>query len=870
MPDNNTVLPGAKLPKLSLGNNVSKIPAFGSTKLPSLGNDKNDSKKDSLASLNESIGASENRSGLDFDSINLDEELDNVWASISSSSKSVPKKLDSKIESKPEKIESEPEKIESDDKTVDSEAKLANSEAKTVDSTELSEPVAAAPASILPPKSSQIPKITLPPIGIKHNANAGSSILPPSSDSAPAGIKIPKSSQPNPIPQFGLGGLGSLANKQSFSLSNAPKTQDEKEELESIPASEISAALDLSPAKPESDIDREKQAELESIPASEISAALDLSPAKSETKPEPEVPEPPKIPVPPQIPSVEDNSDPSATQALEQPDFNKLPLPDEDSDIGSTQAIEQPDFSKLPLPDEDSDIGSTQAIEQPDFSKLPLPDEDSDIGSTQAIEQPDFSKLPSPGFPIPTHQNPSPGIPVTPGIPASPQPMMGGAAGSNNDDELQWEDEEAGDLGEKTMTIDSFVDDEDLEEGDGEKTQINMSAMDDFEPLSGKLIVESGKTSQREYILVRDETTIGRASKNDIAISDISMSRHHVAIDKFPEGFRLRDLESGNGTILNGYRIRVAQLRNGDIIEVGSIRFRFEQTGGDPDDLWKGEPKIEFHPNQSHHKSSQNNPSVAAASAASTPAAEPQMESMLERKNSISSVPAWAAAPQMTSPYVMSYNGGPIKDTNSAPLWSSILLILLILVMLASIVLCGFSWYELKTKKDDLANLQTYIEKMNQDVKTGVTAYSELRFQDAISNIQSARDIGKEYNLVDESNFFEFYLEFINEEENISKEVKNIRYPKVRRTSLEDYENAIEVLSKISDASINKPMAVSTMNLIMEDYSAALQKHINTLITSGKTNEAREELAKLRKLPNSSKAVQDLSKFIADKEKSTM
>ena len=791
MPDNNTVLPGSKLPKLPLGNNVSKIPSFGSAKLPSLGNDKHDSSKDLLASLNNGIGASESREGANINSFNLDEELDNVLASISSSSKSVPKK------------------IESGSNSIETEAKPVHSAA-------LTEPAVSASASILPPKSSQIPKITLPPIGMKSNANAGSSIIPPKSDSPFAGIKPPKSGGSKPFPQLGLGGLGSLGGKQPLSL-NPPKNQDEQAELESIPASEISAALDLSPAKVPVE-----QAELENIPASEISAALDLSPAKPETEEEPAEPEKPVIPL----------------------------------------------FSQTQSSAEDLDPGATQAIEQPDFGQIPLANQITNAAETQAIEQPDFGQIQSPFIP----GAPSPVIPVTSGMSGTAQPFKGGSAGSGSgDDELQWEDEEAGDLGEKTMTIDSFVDDEDLEEGEGEKTQINMSAMDDFEPLSGKLVVESGKTSQREYILVRDETTIGRASKNDIAISDISMSRHHVAIDKFPEGFRLRDLESGNGTILNGYRIRVAQLRNGDIIEVGSIRFRFEQTGGDPDDLWKGEPKIEFHPNQSHHKSSQNNPSVAPA-AAQPPSSqpEPQMECMLERKNSFSSVPAWAAAPQMTSPYVMSYNGGPIKDTNSAPLWSNILLILLILCMLASIVLCGFSWYELETRKDDIADLQIYIEKMNQDVKTGVTAYSESRFQDAISNIQSARDIGKEFNLVDESNFFEFYLEFINEEENISKEVKNIRYPKVRRTSLEDYENAIEVLSKISDASINKPMAVSTMSLIMNDYSDALQKHINDLITSGKTNEAREELAKLRKLPNSSKAVQDLSKFIADKEKSTM
>ena len=157
--------------------------------------------------------------------------------------------------------------------------------------------------------------------------------------------------------------------------------------------------------------------------------------------------------------------------------------------------------------------------------------------------------------------------------------------------------------------------DDELDE-ENQKTQINMSAMD-YDPLSGKLIVESGKTNQREYILVREKTTIGRVSDNDIAISDISMSRHHAEIVKLPEGFKLKDLDSANGSLLNGYRIRVAQLRNGDTIEFGAIRFRFEQTGGDPDELWKGEPKVEYHPNQ------KNKPPISQM--ASSPVAMPSL-----------------------------------------------------------------------------------------------------------------------------------------------------------------------------------------------------------------------------------------------------
>ena len=138
-------------------------------------------------------------------------------------------------------------------------------------------------------------------------------------------------------------------------------------------------------------------------------------------------------------------------------------------------------------------------------------------------------------------QNPQP----DPAAAESSAPEFGGAA-AEDDDLLQYEDEPVEDLGEKTVMI-SEMDDE-LDE-ENQKTQINMSAMD-YDPLSGKLIVESGKTNQREYILVREKTTIGRVSDNDIAISDISMSRHHAEIVKLPEGFKLKDLDSANGSLL--------------------------------------------------------------------------------------------------------------------------------------------------------------------------------------------------------------------------------------------------------------------------------------------------------------------------------
>ena len=185
--------------------------------------------------------------------------------------------------------------------------------------------------------------------------------------------------------------------------------------------------------------------------------------------------------------------------------------------------------------------------------------------------------------------------------------------------ELEEEEEE----GEKTQLLDTSAFLEEEEEFDAfpdeEKTQIMMSAMD-YDPLTGRLILESGECPQKAYVLARDKTTLGRGTKNDVVIPDIAMSRRHLQIERYAEGFVLRDQDSGNGTYHNERRIVYAELRQGDIIEFGNVKFRFEQEGGDPEKLWKGVAKIEY-----HVKDTGGAPAPAPAPAPPAPSAAGQM-----------------------------------------------------------------------------------------------------------------------------------------------------------------------------------------------------------------------------------------------------
>ena len=68
----------------------------------------------------------------------------------------------------------------------------------------------------------------------------------------------------------------------------------------------------------------------------------------------------------------------------------------------------------------------------------------------------------------------------------------------------------------------------------------------------------------------RAAVRIGRAVENDLSLDDLRVSRHHAEIVARPDGgYELRDLDSANGTYLNGRRVKTERLEVGDFIGVG-------------------------------------------------------------------------------------------------------------------------------------------------------------------------------------------------------------------------------------------------------------------------------------------------------------
>ena len=80
----------------------------------------------------------------------------------------------------------------------------------------------------------------------------------------------------------------------------------------------------------------------------------------------------------------------------------------------------------------------------------------------------------------------------------------------------------------------------------------------------------------RRFALLKATTTLGRSPHVQIFIPDPRASRRHAEIHCDADGCSVTDLESTNGTFLNGLRLTASQmLHQGDVISIGSAAFTF-------------------------------------------------------------------------------------------------------------------------------------------------------------------------------------------------------------------------------------------------------------------------------------------------------
>jgi len=92
-------------------------------------------------------------------------------------------------------------------------------------------------------------------------------------------------------------------------------------------------------------------------------------------------------------------------------------------------------------------------------------------------------------------------------------------------------------------------------------------------PLEKGMFLISRTDALVRYSLSQGTTSLGRAEENDIVISEALVSRHHATITLDQSGCTITDLESGNGTYVNGERIQGhAVLKLGDVVALGGAQ----------------------------------------------------------------------------------------------------------------------------------------------------------------------------------------------------------------------------------------------------------------------------------------------------------
>ena len=86
-----------------------------------------------------------------------------------------------------------------------------------------------------------------------------------------------------------------------------------------------------------------------------------------------------------------------------------------------------------------------------------------------------------------------------------------------------------------------------------------------------RIQVAAGPLADSIYFLTEPEVRIGRDPSNSLAISDLSLSRRHCVLAREEDGYKLHDLDSRNGTFVNGRVVSEKQLNHGDQITVRYI-----------------------------------------------------------------------------------------------------------------------------------------------------------------------------------------------------------------------------------------------------------------------------------------------------------
>ncbi|MEO1271491.1 MAG: FHA domain-containing protein, partial [Myxococcota bacterium] len=381
----------------------------------------------------------------------------------------------------------------------------------------------------------------------------------------------------------------------------------------------------------------------------------------------------------------------------------------------------------------------------------------------------------------------------------------------------------------------------------GEKTQVFVPAMED-EPSRAKLKVLQGGGQQKEYMLARDRVTMGRGTNNDILVPDIAISRQHLEIIRKPDGtYKMRDMNSGNGTKLNGSRVIESDLFVGDRIEIGSTIFEFVLTGpgaGQP----SGERHIVIHPSEK-----KPNPS---------------------RSGGYAPVPSPAPAPPTAAPAIPNYHtagGGqatithypvapPVQPAATSARSSNLLLTVLILcfglLFMALVLVVGAKLYLNQQDNNTVAaaSEEDDVKGASDFYLEGVALAQEKKWDEAEENLNIAMELGTEEREFQVRKDAERQLKVINQEKEFAKELKR------GKQFIEDDElvDAIDSLESIRSHSVYYSEARNLVEKTKKTYANTVVTEARAAFDDKRYDEADEKVSALLGVVPNHKAAKTL------------
>ena len=97
-----------------------------------------------------------------------------------------------------------------------------------------------------------------------------------------------------------------------------------------------------------------------------------------------------------------------------------------------------------------------------------------------------------------------------------------------------------------------------------------------------KMIVSIDGVVIKEVQLTKDRTSLGRRPYNDIVIDNLAVSGEHAVLQMSGNEVYLEDLNSTNGTYVNGKAVKKQLLQNSDTVEIGKYKIKYVNEAASP------------------------------------------------------------------------------------------------------------------------------------------------------------------------------------------------------------------------------------------------------------------------------------------------